>query len=141
MCSVKGCEGKHYAKGLCYKHYSRVCYQRPEVKEWHRVYQQRPEVKERQRVYQQRPEVKERRREYFRVYFARHPEYAARHNKHLSFKATERALVNARNFLSEESAQAFVLDGVLLEKRLKKVSAENPKVGKRGLIESKANQV
>ena len=119
------CGGAHHAKGLCSKHY----YQRPEVKAKKRAYCQRPEVKEHQREHQreyyQRPEVKEHQREYRREYCQR-PEVKAKtaeSQKHNAV-ATLRALVNARKFLSEETARAFVLDGALLKKRERELKRE-----------------
>jgi len=106
---------KHYAKGVC----KRCYYQNPEVKarrrEYQREYRNRPEVKARKREYQReycnRPEVKARRREYQREYDNRPEVKASRFKKQ----------ADSVDFWSSEKAkQAFVMDGELLDKELKK---------------------
>ena len=84
------CGGKHHAKGLCQKHYN----QRPEAKAYKKAYFQRPEVK----AYQK--------------------DYASGVGVFGERKAERIEKVALAKGFTPESAKAFAVDGLVLEKRL-----------------------
>ena len=97
------CGGKHHAKGLCQKHY----FQRPEAKAYKKAYNQRPEAKAYQKAYNQRPEVKA----YKKAYASGVGVFGER-------KAERIEKVALAKGFTPESAKAFAVDGLVLEKRL-----------------------
>jgi len=110
------CGGKHHAKGLCQKHYfqrpeakayKKAYRQRPEVKAYKKAYNQRPEAKAYQKAYCQRPEVKAHRKAYYGGVGVHGEQKAARLEKAALDKG-----------FTPESAKAFAVDGLVLEKRL-----------------------
>ena len=84
------CGGKHHAKGLCQKHY----FQRPEAKAYKKAYRQRPEVKAHRKAYYGGVGV---------------------HGEQKAARLEKAALDKG---FTPESAKAFAVDGLVLEKRL-----------------------
>ena len=114
------CGGKYYAKGLCdkcycqrpevkahRKAYQKAYCQRPEVKAHRKAYCQRPELKAYQKAYRQRPEVK-----------AYHKAYDGGVGVHGEQKAARLEKAALDKGFTPESAKAFAVDGLVLEKRL-----------------------
>lgn len=95
-CEVEGCEGKHFAKGLCQKHYSAKHYaenkqrkkeyyaeNKERIKDQHAKYRANPENKQRMKEYNAKyrtdPENKQRKKEWMKEYIAKY--YADPENK------------------------------------------------------------
>lgn len=78
ICSMNGCGGKYFAKGLCKKHYAHT----PQQQKWMKVYRKNryvsPEEKIRRKEYAKeyssRPEIRKKLNEKMREY-RRRPEY------------------------------------------------------------------
>ena len=97
------CKTEHNGKCYC-----EDC--KAKQREYKREYRQRPEVKAKQREYYQRPEVKARQREYQREYGA------------------DKALKLANEYFDNpQVADAFALDGVLLDNALQDRGIIEPK--------------
>jgi len=98
------------------------------IKQYYKEYSQRPEVKQRKKEYNQRPEVKQRQKEYSHEKYMTDEKFRAKvkesfrkaREKYESERASRLFEKANKYFDDPKMAELFVMDGIPLEKEMKK---------------------